>query len=89
MLICIVKRGSPSGRVPDANEGAVGRYPLTLRPATPEDSDTVCRLVGEAADWLRTCKDTGQWAQPRRRRSSNVRRTSPDLATPRSLRRSR
>jgi len=42
----------------------VGRYPFTLRLATPGDFDEVLGLVREAAEWLRTTKDTDQWAAP-------------------------
>jgi GNAT superfamily N-acetyltransferase len=42
----------------------VGRYPFVLRLAVPGDFDEVRGLVREAADWLRTSKDTDQWANP-------------------------
>jgi GNAT superfamily N-acetyltransferase len=42
----------------------VGRYPFALRLAVPGDLEEVRRLVREAAEWLRTSKDTDQWADP-------------------------
>jgi len=39
-------------------------YSFVLRQGTLEDSEEVHKLVREAADWLRTSKDTDQWAQP-------------------------
>lgn len=42
----------------------MGRYPFVLRLAVPGDFDEVRGLVREAADWLRTSKDTDQWANP-------------------------
>jgi GNAT superfamily N-acetyltransferase len=50
---------------PDKGEyGSVGKYPFTLRLATPGDLDEVRGLVREAAEWLRTSKNTDQWAKP-------------------------
>lgn len=43
---------------------SVGRYSFVLRQGTLEDSDEVLGLVRQAADWLRTSKDTDQWAEP-------------------------
>ena len=40
------------------------RYPFVLRLATSGDLDVVRGLVQEAADWLRTSKETDQWANP-------------------------
>jgi len=42
----------------------VGNYPLALRLGTPGDLEQVRGLVREAATWLRTSKDTDQWANP-------------------------
>lgn len=42
----------------------MGTYPLALRPATPGDLHEVWRLSREAARWLRSSKDTDQWATP-------------------------
>ena len=42
----------------------MGRYLFDLRLATPGDLDEVSGLVHEAAEWLRTGKDTDQWANP-------------------------
>ena len=42
----------------------VGRYPFALRLAVPGDFDEVRSLVREAVEWLRTSKDTDQWARP-------------------------
>ena len=43
---------------------SVGRYLFALRPGMPGDLDTVSGLVREAAGWLRTSKNTDQWAEP-------------------------
>ena len=43
---------------------SVGRYPFALRLGMPGDLDEVHGLVREAAAWLRTSKDTDQWATP-------------------------
>jgi GNAT superfamily N-acetyltransferase len=42
----------------------VGGFPFTLRLAAPGDLKVVRGLVREAAEWLRTSKDTDQWARP-------------------------
>jgi GNAT superfamily N-acetyltransferase len=42
----------------------MGRYPFALRLGMPGDLDTVSGLVKEAAGWLRTSKNTDQWAKP-------------------------
>jgi GNAT superfamily N-acetyltransferase len=42
----------------------VENYPFALRLATSADLDEVRGLVREAAKWLRTSKDTDQWANP-------------------------
>jgi len=39
-------------------------YSFALRQGTLEDTEEVHELVREAADWLRTSKDTDQWAEP-------------------------
>lgn len=52
-------------RRPDKSDHvSVGRYPFALRRATPEDLPDVRRLVRDVAKWLRTSKDTDQWAKP-------------------------
>lgn len=43
---------------------SVGRYPFALCLGMPGDLDAVSGLVREAAEWLRTSKDTDQWARP-------------------------
>ena len=40
------------------------RYPFALRLGMPGDLDAVSGLVRQAAEWLRTSKDTDQWARP-------------------------
>jgi GNAT superfamily N-acetyltransferase len=57
----------------------VGRYPFALRLATPGDFGDVRRLVREASDWLRTCKNTDQWARPWPDRAGHVDRIVNDL----------
>lgn len=47
-----------------SNHVSVGRFPFVLRLATPGDLDAVRGLVREAAEWLRTSKNTDQWAKP-------------------------
>ena len=42
----------------------VGKYSFALRLAAPGDLDEVRGLVREASAWLRTSKDTDQWAKP-------------------------
>ena len=39
-------------------------YPFALRLAAAGDLFRVHKLVSEAAEWLRTSKDTDQWAKP-------------------------
>jgi hypothetical protein len=39
-------------------------YPFVLRLGMPGDQETVSGLVRNATDWLRTCKNTDQWASP-------------------------
>jgi GNAT superfamily N-acetyltransferase len=46
------------------NPISVGSYPFVLCLATPGDLHQVRGLVREAAEWLRTTKDTDQWARP-------------------------
>ena len=43
---------------------SVGRYPFALSLAMPGDFDRVRGLVHQAAQWLRTSKNTDQWARP-------------------------
>lgn len=42
----------------------IGMYPFVLRLGMPGDRETVSGLVRDAANWLRTCKNTDQWARP-------------------------
>jgi len=50
---------------PDKGDyGSVGSYPFALRLAVPGELNHVRGLVGEAAEWLRTSKETDQWAMP-------------------------
>lgn len=52
-------------RTPDQGDYvSVERYPFALRPGMPWDLDAVSGLVREAAEWLRTSKNTDQWAKP-------------------------
>jgi GNAT superfamily N-acetyltransferase len=46
------------------NYVSVGKYPFALRLGMPGDLDTVSGLVREAAEWLRTSKNTDQWENP-------------------------
>jgi len=57
----------------------VGGFPFALRPAVPGDLDEVHGLVREAAKWLRTSKDTDQWASPWPDRAGKLERTLNDL----------
>ena len=43
---------------------SVGRYPFALCLGMPGDLDAVSGLVRGAAEWLRTSKNTDQWARP-------------------------
>lgn len=43
---------------------SVRRFPFALRPGTAGDLEEVRELVRDAADWLRTSKETDQWARP-------------------------
>ena len=45
----------------------------------PGDLDAVCWLVREAADWLRTSKDTDQWSKPWPDRAGHLERILNDL----------
>lgn len=47
-----------------SNHIPVGDYPYVLRLAGPGDLHNVCTLASEASYWLRTSKDTDQWARP-------------------------
>ncbi len=58
---------------------SVGRYPFALRLAVPGDLDEVRGLVREAADWLRTSKNTDQWARPWPNRAGQRERILNDL----------
>lgn len=58
---------------------SVGRYPFVLRLATPGELDEVRELVREAAEWLRTSKDTDQWATPWPDLAGHVERIRNDL----------
>jgi GNAT superfamily N-acetyltransferase len=57
----------------------VGSYSFALRLAMPGDLDEVYGLVREAAAWLRTCKDTDQWANPWPDRARQKERILNDL----------
>lgn len=58
---------------------SVGRFPFNLRPAAPGNLAEVRGLVREAADWLRTHKDTDQWARPWPNRAGQRERILNDL----------
>ncbi len=58
---------------------SVGRYPFALRLAMPGNLDKVRGLVREAAEWLRTSKDTDQWAEPWPDRTGQRERIRNDL----------
>ena len=58
---------------------SVGRFPFTLRLAAPGNLAEVRGLVHEAADWLRTSKDTDQWARPWPDRAGQRERILNDL----------
>lgn len=57
----------------------VRKYPFVLRLATPGDLGEVSTLVREAAEWLRTSKDTDQWANPWPDRAGRRERILNDL----------
>jgi GNAT superfamily N-acetyltransferase len=57
----------------------VERYSFDLRLAVLADLDDVRGLVQEAADWLRTSKDTDQWAKPWPNRAGHRERILNDL----------
>jgi GNAT superfamily N-acetyltransferase len=57
----------------------VGSYPFALRLGLPEDLDAVRGLVREAAKWLRTSKNTDQWANPWPDRAGKKERILNDL----------
>lgn len=57
----------------------MGRFPFALRPAAPGNLAEVRGLVREAADWLRTHKDTDQWARPWPDRAGQRERILNDL----------
>ena len=58
---------------------SVGGFPFALRPAVLGDLDEVHGLVREAARWLRTSKDTDQWASPWPDRAGKLERILNDL----------
>jgi GNAT superfamily N-acetyltransferase len=58
---------------------SVGRYPFALRLAVPGDVPRVRGLAREAAEWLRACKDTDQWATPWPDRAGQRERLLNDL----------
>ena len=58
---------------------SVGRYPFALRLAMSGNLDEVRGLVREAAEWLRTSKDTDQWADPWPDRTGQRERILNDL----------
>jgi len=57
----------------------VGRYPFALRLAVPGNLEEVRGLVREAAEWLRTSKDTDQWTAPWPDRAGQRERILNDL----------
>jgi GNAT superfamily N-acetyltransferase len=57
----------------------VGGFPFALRLATPGDLNVVRGLVREAAQWLRTSKNTDQWARPWPDRAGQRERILNDL----------
>lgn len=57
----------------------MGGYPFALRLAAPGDLDKVRGLVREAAKWLRTYKNTDQWAKPWPDRARHRQRILNDL----------
>lgn len=58
---------------------SVGGFPFVLRLAAAEDLDKVRGLVREAAAWLRTSKNTDQWAKPWPDRTGQRERIVNDL----------
>ncbi len=58
---------------------SVRRYPFVLRLAMPGDLGAVRGLVREAADWLRTSKDTDQWSSPWPDQAGHLERMVNDL----------
>jgi GNAT superfamily N-acetyltransferase len=59
--------------------GSVECYPYALRLAVTGESNHVRGLVREAAEWLRTSKDTDQWAKPWPDRAGQRERILNDL----------
>jgi GNAT superfamily N-acetyltransferase len=57
----------------------VGGFSFVLRLASPGDLDQVRGLVREAAEWLRTSKNTDQWAKPWPDRAGQRERIRNDL----------
>jgi len=65
---------------PDKGDyGSVESYPYALRLAVPGELNHVRGLVHEAAEWLRTSKDTDQWATPWPDRAGQRERILNDL----------
>ena len=58
---------------------SVRSYPFALRPATPGDLGEIHGLVREAAEWLRTSKETDQWATPWPDLAGQIERIRNDL----------
>ena len=54
-------------------------YPFVLRPAASGDLGEVRGLVREAAEWLRSSKDTNQWAIPWPDPAGHIERIRNDL----------
>jgi len=57
----------------------VRSYPFVLRPAASGDLGEVRGLVREAAEWLRSSKDTNQWAIPWPDPAGHIERIRNDL----------
>jgi len=57
----------------------VGSYPFALRLGVPADLHEVRKLVRDAAEWLRTSKDTDQWLRPWPDRAGHRERILNDL----------
>lgn len=58
---------------------SVRSYPFVLRPAASGDLGEVRGLVREAAEWLRSSKDTNQWAIPWPDPAGHIERIRNDL----------
>jgi GNAT superfamily N-acetyltransferase len=67
-------------RTPDKGDYvSVRSYPFVLRLAAPGDLGEIRELVREAADWLRTSKDTDQWRTPWPDPAGQIERIRNDL----------